>query len=272
MIVLVALAIAAWLYASSVSANEKKEAYARATELMESGEYTEAAFEFFSLDDYEDSATLANEAKAQARAQTFKGVKTGDRLKLGSYEQDGKIENGPEPIQWIVLDVEDDKALLLSRYGLDSHTYNDQKSTSNSWRNSSLRAWLAGSFCNDAFSPAEQHVFLAEAPLCLDVTQANQYLLSKNRVTNEVACTITTYAARSNPMRSIGGDPFYNPGGAGSWWLRQDTSSNGEKAERAPIILYNGALVLPAASGGERYLAEVTRCEIVRPAIYVYLN
>ncbi len=272
LIVLVALAIAAWLYASSVSANEKKEAYARATELMESGEYTEAAFEFFSLDDYEDSATLANEARAQARAQTFKGVKTGDRLKLGSYEQDGKIENGPEPIQWIVLDVEDDKALLLSRYGLDSHTYNDQKSTSNSWRNSSLRAWLAGSFCNDAFSPAEQHVFLAEAPLCLDVTQANQYLLSKNRVTNEVACTITTYAARSNPMRSIGGDPFYNPGDAGSWWLRQDTSSNGEKAERAPIILYNGALVLPAASGGERYLAEVTRCEIVRPAIYVYLN
>ena len=46
-------------------------------------------------------------------------LKTGDIIVYGSYEQDGDIDNGLEPIEWEVLDVDDNRALLVCRYVLD---------------------------------------------------------------------------------------------------------------------------------------------------------
>lgn len=37
---------------------------------------------------------------------------------FGSYEQDGDSGNGKEPIEWIVLDEQDDKLLVISKYCL----------------------------------------------------------------------------------------------------------------------------------------------------------
>lgn len=42
----------------------------------------------------------------------------GSIVAFGRYEQDGNEENGPEEIEWVVLDVQDGKVLLLSKYGL----------------------------------------------------------------------------------------------------------------------------------------------------------
>ena len=44
---------------------------------------------------------------------------------FGHYEQDNDLSNGPEEIEWIVLDFDekDHKALLISRYGLDAKPY-----------------------------------------------------------------------------------------------------------------------------------------------------
>lgn len=35
---------------------------------------------------------------------------------FGSYEQDGNTENGPEPIEWLVLEDDGETMTLLSRY------------------------------------------------------------------------------------------------------------------------------------------------------------
>ena len=41
-------------------------------------------------------------------------IAAGDTVVFGRYEQDNNMENGPEPIEWIVLNVDDGKALLLT--------------------------------------------------------------------------------------------------------------------------------------------------------------
>ena len=42
-------------------------------------------------------------------------LKIGDRVWLGSYEQDNNFFNGTESIEWTVIQVQDGTALLLSR-------------------------------------------------------------------------------------------------------------------------------------------------------------
>lgn len=49
----------------------------------------------------------------------------GKEVTFGHYEQDGNVQNGKEDIVWEVIKTEDGKALLLSKYILDCHSYND---------------------------------------------------------------------------------------------------------------------------------------------------
>lgn len=88
-----------------------------------------------------------------ARAELFSTVR------FGHYEQDNDLENGPEPIEWIVLEVQDGKCLLFSKLGLESRPYNKnrQKTT---WAKCSLRKWLNKEFLNSAFTKEEQAAIL----------------------------------------------------------------------------------------------------------------
>ena len=74
---------------------------------------------------------------------------------FGNYEQDNNIGNGKEPIEWLVLEAWGDRALLISKYGLDARPYNTEHGEV-TWENCSLRKWLNGEFLNDAFTPEEQ--------------------------------------------------------------------------------------------------------------------
>ena len=82
-------------------------------------------------------------------------MKRGDVIEFGHYEQDNNLTNGKEPIEWQVLDIKDEKILLISKYGLDALPYNTSK-TSITWQDSSIRKWLNSSFINDAFNSVEQ--------------------------------------------------------------------------------------------------------------------
>ncbi len=81
--------------------------------------------------------------------------KAGDHIFFGHYEQDNDLTNGPEPIEWIVLDVKDGKALLLSKYILDAKPFNEELND-HVWGTSSIRKWLNDEFMNDAFTDDEQ--------------------------------------------------------------------------------------------------------------------
>ena len=96
-------------------------------------------------------------------------VEEGDTVVFGSYEQDGDESNGTEPIQWLVLDVEDgaasgdDRILLISQYALAYCPYHYENEPV-TWETCDLRAWLNGEFCAATFTPA-QRSYIARAKL-----------------------------------------------------------------------------------------------------------
>lgn len=78
---------------------------------------------------------------------------------FGSYEQDGDAANGKEPIEWLVLARDGDKALLLSKYALDHQSFMpfyEPVTEPFTWESCSLRQWLNSTFLNAAFSAEEQ--------------------------------------------------------------------------------------------------------------------
>jgi hypothetical protein len=82
-------------------------------------------------------------------------VSVGDYVTFGSYEQDGNYLDGSEDIEWLVVDIQDGKALLLSRYALEVMAYNEEDGDT-TWETSSIRAWLNDTFYNEAFTSDEQ--------------------------------------------------------------------------------------------------------------------
>lgn len=136
--------------------------YLNAVSLNESGKYQEAYNIFITLKGYKDTDSLLEtndglkKAAHEAKIAPFK--KVGNYVVLGRYEQDNIISNGKEPIEWLVLDVDGEKALLLSKYGLDTMPFSTGKSLT--WQNCTLRTWMNDSFIHAAFSVAEQNAIL----------------------------------------------------------------------------------------------------------------
>lgn len=77
----------------------------------------------------------------------------GDKVLYGHYFLNS-IEK-TDPIEWIVLDVIGNKALLLSRFGLDAKPFNENDVQIN-WEHATLRKWLNKEFFNFAFTEDEQ--------------------------------------------------------------------------------------------------------------------
>ena len=89
----------------------------------------------------------------------FSEAKAGDVIKFGHYEQDNNIENGPEDLEWIVLDVNGKSALVISRYAIDGVYYHPTMAEK-TWETCSLRKWIKETFINAAFSEDEQKSIL----------------------------------------------------------------------------------------------------------------
>ena len=86
-------------------------------------------------------------------------AKVGSNVVFGSFEQDNDLENGTEPIEWIVLDKQGDKLLLLSKKVLDSRNYFGAYYPV-TWEESHLRFWLNSVFYETAFTEEEQQKIL----------------------------------------------------------------------------------------------------------------
>ncbi len=116
----------------------------------------------------------------------------GDTVILGVYEQDADETNGPEPLEWLVLDVQDGSALLLSVYGLDSKPY-ITGSSSPAWDQSDMRAWLNGEFLDTVFTPEEkERVLLTSVPN--DETQSHPKINRKSCDDTEDYVFLLSYA------------------------------------------------------------------------------
>ena len=143
------------------------------------------------------------------------------------YYPDGTTEK----IEWIVLRREENKVLLLSKYGIELKRYHEQRD-SISWKDSDLRKWLNLSFIEMAFDenekarilesiiPGTQNVFYNTANpdntkdrvFCFGIEDVKDYLPEE-----ELAICIPTPYAKEKGV-------FTNRGGL--WWLRTPGENN----------------------------------------------
>ena len=133
----------------------------------------------------------------------------GDFIKLGKYEQDNDIANGREDIEWIIVDVQEDKVLAVSKYGIDTQLFHRTREAV-TWETSDLRKWLNNDFYNSAFSNDQQNKIIstlvtadkhpindestgndtADKIFLLSISEANRYFDSDEKR----KCQATVYA------------------------------------------------------------------------------
>ncbi|HQC54912.1 MAG TPA: DUF6273 domain-containing protein, partial [Clostridia bacterium] len=128
--------------------------YNSAMELYNAQKYEDAYKAFNSLN-YKDSADKAAECLFVKQKAGLTNVNVGSTIKFGFYEQDNNTSNGKEEIEWKVLAVDGNKALVISQYALDCQKYNSTY-TDTTWEKCSLRTWLNGTFYNAAFGSDHQ--------------------------------------------------------------------------------------------------------------------
>ena len=178
--------------------------------------------------------------------QAIRDAKAGEYVTFGHYPQTAEGTDDT-PIEWLVLDVQGDRALLLSRYGLDTKRY-DTGYEDVPWETCTLREWLNGEFLNRAFSAEEQKAIRTtdvdngksqgysgwstdggnntrDKVFLLSYAEANRYLGvehnsvsgGKNNTKSRVAPT--AYAVKNGAYTSRS-DKTADGAAAGGWWLR----------------------------------------------------
>ena len=175
----------------------------------------------------------------------------GDYIKFGNYPQ--TAEGGEQPIEWQVLSKENNKMLVISRYGLDAKRFDG---SSNKWQNSEIRKWLNGDFYNTAFSDSEKK-YINSSYLSDVGTSDNVFLLSKEEAkkyfaNNDVRrCKATDYAVKNGALVA-------NDNGYGAWWLR------------SPFLcsIYRVLIIGFIYCYGDIY----DDCNLARPALWINLN
>jgi hypothetical protein len=187
-------------------------------------------------------------------------VRVDQTVTFGSYEQDNESANGEEAIEWIVLDVQDGRALLLSKYALDARAYSSYVQGL-SFANSDVYKWLNAEFISAAFSDDERAKIVTttisadpnpyydtdqggatqDKIFLLSIEEAETYLQPIFRV-----CESTEYAQ--------------SPNGNCAWWLR----TMGYTSKDAAYVSAAG-VIFPEGNPTEAMFG-------VRPAMWVELN
>ena len=97
----------------------------------------------------------AKDSRAEYMPSEIISAQPGQIITYGHYEQDNNLSNGKEPIEWLVLAKEKDRALVISRYSLESRPYNDEREEV-TWETCTLRTWLNSTFLITAFTVFER--------------------------------------------------------------------------------------------------------------------
>ena len=118
-------------------------------------------------------------------ADTF--VDQMDTVKFGSYPQSDANGNKKEPIEWIVLDRQENKSLLLSKYILDCKCYHDIEYPV-TWETCTLRHWLNNDFLQQAFNYNEQQGIILTEVLNLGHINEMYNTNSGNNTNDKIFC------------------------------------------------------------------------------------
>ena len=209
-------------------------------------------------------------------------VAVGNVITFGTYPQ---TDEGTDqtPIEWMVLDVKDGKALLLSKYGLDAKAYNRRWHEDVTWENCSLRKWLNNEFLKKAFSSQARSVIVItdvdnsanqgyvtkafygkdtkDQVFLLSYAEANKYLNITYDDSDNMKSRVTPTAyAKSQGAWTSSVDKTDADHEAGWWWLRSPGFWRGNSSRVAP----DGVLNCYGSVNEDNV--------IVRPALWINLE
>lgn len=196
---------------------KKAEMYKDALEDMEDGEYGTAIDQFIELEGYKDSA----EKILECEMEILEGCEIGDTIYLGQYTYDAGYGEGG--IRWLVLDIQDGKALVISKCVLTTgffHKYNEPVL----WEDCTLRIWLNETFMDQAFTEEEQKLIVRStvenighdgAPC--DSTEDYVFLLSEEEVLRYF---------ESADRRKCAKTPYVDKYAYEELWMTRDTNQN----------------------------------------------
>ncbi|MBE6782722.1 MAG: zinc-ribbon domain-containing protein [Ruminococcaceae bacterium] len=222
----------------------------------------------------EAETTTENDASTTPSNGTSSGIanaNVGDYITFGSYEQDNNTSNGKEAIEWLVLDKQDGKILVISRYALDCQPYNEE-GMDTIWEICTLRSWLNNEFLNTAFTSSQRSMIptvtvkaednttygtdagndTQDKVFLLSVSEANKYFSSDSAR----ECKPTVYVAAQGADASADAEYYGNCW----WWLR----SPGYIQDFATSVNYDGGVREHGDSVDYDYIA-------VRPVLWINL-
>lgn len=182
-------------------------------------------------------------------------------VEVGSIIKLGHIPAGEEPMEWQVLEVKEDRALLLSKYVMEYRPFHDRWGLV-TWENSSLRRYLNKEFLETAFSEQERHSLVKalvradENPMCntdpgndtkdkvflLSVVEAQKYF----NVNHNRKCSYYLGRREQNPRSSW-------------WWLRSPGFNEANAASVGEDGSFQYSYVRDVRGG-------------IRPAIWLKMN
>ena len=160
-----------------------------------------------------------------------------------------------EDIEWIVLDVQDGKALLLSKYCIDSRVFNSRERDI-SWKLCILRTWLNSDFYKSAFTSGEKKIIL-NTELPEDGVTDRIFILSGEEVMKYLPDPDYVYVAYPTKYAMERG-VVINIDNSCGWWVR----TSGLVDTRALVF----------GSGQGEYVPVNKDCYGVRPAMWVSLE
>jgi len=252
----------------------KANTYQKAVQLAQTGNTAEAYCLFRELGAYLDSEQRLSELVAADALLPYRVAEKGDIVSFGHFEQDNDLSNGPEPIQWIVLDKIDGQLLLLSASCLKGMAYNTAAFTPVTWETSSLRAWLNEDFLSSAFTEEEKALIptvsnenpdhsIVETPGGRDTRDRVFVLCERDTVIylNDPADQEAVGKAQGTEYAKANGLQTDEEGNA-SWWLR----SPGMYEYIAQFVDQNGEPYTNGASTDIDYLCGV------RPVMWLDTN
>ena len=194
-------------------------------------------------------------------------------IKFGCYEQDNNISNGKEEIEWDVLKVEENKALIVSKYALDCQRYNGDDNGM-TWEECTLRKWLNETFYNVAFGSDHKKRIVStsvnteigsDSKSSSIVTDDNIFLLSEAEV-NRFLRSKYNFLNSNNVRKCKGTEYCYSLGaykdyedGNCIWWLRSFGNSSNDPVTVNPNSDY-------VQQDADRYDIAV------RPALWLYFG
>ena len=153
----------------------------------------------------------------------------GTSLYFGAFSvEEGAMSEDAPAIEWIIIHKENDRATLISKYGLIYKPY-EEGPDATIWLDSSIRAWLNGEFYQTAFSESDVIIKTTlytnsqSFPIERRRSEDYVYLLSSEEFESLLSddnriCAPTVDALRSFRGRSLTVDGDY-------WYLRDEGKS-----------------------------------------------